>query len=76
MVRSSREMSSTRDRHLNVTIVAHEVGTLGGMESQIAILVQGLLAAGIRVTLVTRRCLLAEHPLLRVHRVRSPRRSR
>jgi glycosyltransferase involved in cell wall biosynthesis len=58
----------------NVTIVAHDVGTLGGMEAQLGILAQGLLDAGIRLTLITRRCGLAPHPLLTVHRLRSPRR--
>lgn len=58
----------------DVTFVAHDVGTLGGMESQLGILAQGLLDAGIRLTVITRRCALAEHPLLTVHRLRAPRR--
>ena len=40
---------------LNVTIVAHEVGTPGGMEGQLGILTQGLLDAGVRLTVITRR---------------------
>lgn len=59
---------------LDVTLVAHEVGTLGGMESQLGILAQGLLDAGVRVTIVTRRCEVAPQSGLRVHRVRTPRR--
>ena len=39
----------------NVTIVAHEVGTPGGMEGQLGILTQGLLDAGVRLTVITRR---------------------
>jgi UDP-glucose:(heptosyl)LPS alpha-1,3-glucosyltransferase len=59
---------------LNVTIVAHDVGTSGGMEGQLGILTQGLLDAGVRVTVITRRCGLTAHPLLTVRRVRTPRR--
>jgi glycosyltransferase involved in cell wall biosynthesis len=59
---------------VNVTIVAHEVGTVGGMEAQLGILAQGLLDAGVRLTVITRRCGLAAHPLLTVRRLRTPRR--
>ncbi len=59
---------------LEVTLVAHEVGTIGGMESQLGILAQGLLDAGVRVTVITRRCEVPRHPLLEVHRLRLPRR--
>jgi glycosyltransferase involved in cell wall biosynthesis len=57
---------------LDVTIVAHDVGTIGGMERQLGALSQGLLGAGIRVTVIARQCGLAPHPLLTVHRVRTP----
>jgi UDP-glucose:(heptosyl)LPS alpha-1,3-glucosyltransferase len=59
---------------LNVTIIAHDVGTLGGMEAQLGIIAQGLLDAGVHLTVITRRCGLAAHPLLTVHRLRAPRR--
>jgi glycosyltransferase involved in cell wall biosynthesis len=59
---------------LSVTIVAHEVGTLGGMERSLGILAQGLVDAGIRVTVIARQCALSPHPLLAVHCVRTPRR--
>jgi glycosyltransferase involved in cell wall biosynthesis len=57
-----------------VTIVAHDVGTPGGMERQLAELCTGLLARGHRVTVIARRCELPAHPLLRWVRVRAPRR--
>ena len=57
-----------------VTLVAHEVGTPGGMERQLAELAHGLLARGYDVTVVARRCELAPHPALRFVRVRGPRR--
>jgi glycosyltransferase involved in cell wall biosynthesis len=53
-----------------VTIVAHEVGTQGGMERQLGELCRGLLERGHRVVVVARRCELPPHPLLR--RVRVP----
>jgi glycosyltransferase involved in cell wall biosynthesis len=57
-----------------VTIVAHDVGTPGGMERQLAELCTGLLARGHRVTVIARRCELPAHPRLRWVRVRAPRR--
>jgi glycosyltransferase involved in cell wall biosynthesis len=55
-----------------VTIVAHEVGTPGGMERQLGELVTGLLARGHRVTVVARRCALPPHVHLRWARVPGP----
>jgi hypothetical protein len=57
---------------IEVTVVAHEVGTRGGMEAQLGILAQGLLEAGVHVTVISRRCELPPHPLLTVHRIRIP----
>jgi glycosyltransferase involved in cell wall biosynthesis len=57
-----------------VTIVAHEVGTPGGMERQLAELVTGLLRRGRQVTVVARECRLEPHPALEWVRVRGPRR--
>jgi glycosyltransferase involved in cell wall biosynthesis len=57
-----------------VTIVAHEVGTVGGMERQLATTIEGLLDAGHEVTVVARTCLLPPRPGLRWVRVRGPRR--
>jgi len=57
-----------------VTIVAHHVGTPGGMESQLGRLVSGLLERGHEVTVVTRACGVPPHPRLRLVRVRAPNR--
>jgi len=57
-----------------VTLVAHDVGTPGGMERQLAELCTGLLERGYRVTVIARRCALAAHPRLRFVCVRGPRR--
>lgn len=55
-----------------VTIVAHEVGTSGGMETQLGRLVSGLLARGHEITVVARRCEVPAQPGLRWIRVRGP----
>jgi glycosyltransferase involved in cell wall biosynthesis len=55
-----------------VTIVAHDVGTPGGMERQLGELCTGLLARGYRITVVARRCELPPHRRLRLIRVRVP----
>lgn len=57
-----------------VTIVAHHVGTAGGMESQLGRLVAGLLERGHEVTVVALACAVAPHPRLRFVRVRCPER--
>ena len=58
---------------LDVTIVAHDIGSVGGgMEVQLAELVQGLLDRDVAVTVIARRCELAPRPGLTVHRVRTP----
>lgn len=65
----------TGDREAgHVTLVAHEVGTPGGMESQLAELAGGLLARGWRITVIARACALAPDPGLRFVRVGGPRR--
>jgi glycosyltransferase involved in cell wall biosynthesis len=57
---------------LEVTIVAHDVGGIGGMERQLAELVTGLLDAGDRVTLVSRTCAIPSRDGLRWVRVPGP----
>lgn len=57
-----------------VTIVAHDVGSVGGMERVLAELVLGLLARGDEVTVIARTCALPAQPRLRFVRVRGPRR--
>jgi UDP-glucose:(heptosyl)LPS alpha-1,3-glucosyltransferase len=48
----------------HVTIVAHDIGPIGGMEQQIARLVDGLLARGRHVTVIARTCDVAAHERL------------
>ena len=55
-----------------VTIVAHDIGPLGGMERRLTRLVSGLLARGYRVNVIARRCDLPPHPMLTWRRVRCP----
>ena len=55
-----------------VTLVANEVGGLGGMERQLTELISGLLAAEHRVTVISRSCDLTPHPGLRWIRVPGP----
>jgi len=55
------------------TLVAHDVGPVGGMERQMARLATGLLDADWHVVVVARRCELPAHPRLHVVRVRGPR---
>lgn len=59
---------------MHVTLVAHHVGTPGGMESQLGRLVTGLLERGHEVTVVSLACAVAPHPRLRFVRVRCPER--
>lgn len=55
-----------------VTLVAHEVGSPGGMERQLAELTTGLLERGHDVTVIARRCELPPHPRMRWIRVPGP----
>ena len=58
---------------LTVTIVAHDVGArVGGMESQLERLAQGLLDEGARVIVIARRCELPAQQRLTWLRVRTP----
>jgi glycosyltransferase involved in cell wall biosynthesis len=57
-----------------VTIVAHDVGSVGGMERQLAELVIGLRGLGHDVTVIARTCELPPELGVRFHRVRGPRR--
>jgi glycosyltransferase involved in cell wall biosynthesis len=57
-----------------VTLVAHRVAKVGGMERAFAELAEGLLRRGVRVHIISHRCDLDPHPNLRVHRLRLPNR--
>ncbi len=67
---SERSVGEVTD--LEVTIVAIDVGPIGGMERQLTELIQGLLASGHKVTVVSRSCRLPRHPALRWVRVPCP----
>jgi UDP-glucose:(heptosyl)LPS alpha-1,3-glucosyltransferase len=62
----------------DVTIVAHDIGSVGGMERVLAELVSGLAARGDRVTVIARTCILpadrdpAAGSDIVFHRVRGP----
>ena len=55
-----------------VTIVAHDVGGVGGMERQLQELIAGLVARDIQVFVVSRTLGLEPHPLLQWRRVPGP----
>ena len=55
-----------------VTIVANDIGGLGGMERQLTELITGLLDAGALVTVISWTCDLPAHPNMRWLRVRAP----
>ncbi|MGH2864895.1 MAG: glycosyltransferase family 4 protein [Solirubrobacteraceae bacterium] len=55
-----------------VTIVAHDIGAVRGMERQLTELVLGLTRLGHRVTVIARTCELPEDSRVSFHRVRGP----
>lgn len=57
-----------------VTIVAHDVGSVGGMERVLAELIMGLRAGGHSITVIARTCELPAGTGVRFRRVRGPRR--
>ncbi len=57
-----------------VTIVAHDVGSLGGMERQLGELALGLRRLGHPVSVIAWTCALPPEAGVRFHRVRGPRR--
>ncbi|HEX3517685.1 MAG TPA: glycosyltransferase family 4 protein [Solirubrobacteraceae bacterium] len=56
----------------DVTIVAHDAGSVGGMERQLAELIEGLDSRGYDVTVIARSCEVANKERVRFHRVRGP----
>ncbi len=66
--RSSRRAASACD----VTIVAHDIGPVGGMERAIAELVMGLRDLGHHVTVIARACGLSRPQGVTFHRIRGP----
>jgi UDP-glucose:(heptosyl)LPS alpha-1,3-glucosyltransferase len=57
---------------VDVTIVAHDLGAVGGMERQLAELVLGLRGMGHDVTVIARTCELPPDSGVHFHRVRGP----
>jgi UDP-glucose:(heptosyl)LPS alpha-1,3-glucosyltransferase len=55
-----------------VTIVAHDIGPVGGMERQLVELVMGLRRLGHRVIVIARTCELPARQGVTFHRVRGP----
>jgi glycosyltransferase involved in cell wall biosynthesis len=55
-----------------VTIVAHDIGSVGGMERVLAELILGLRARGHEVTVIARTCALPQDAGVKFHRVRGP----
>src|ERR1700675_1575236 len=55
-----------------VTIVAHDVGAVGGMERVLAELALGLRSRGHEVTVIARTCELPANAGVIFHRVRGP----
>jgi glycosyltransferase involved in cell wall biosynthesis len=55
-----------------VTIVAHDIGPVRGMERQLSALVLGLEALGHKITVIARSCELPPGVEATVHRVRAP----
>jgi UDP-glucose:(heptosyl)LPS alpha-1,3-glucosyltransferase len=64
----------TRQAGFEVTIVAHDIGGVGGMERVLSELIEGLRDRGDRVTVIARKCALRSMDSIRFHRVRGPRR--
>jgi glycosyltransferase involved in cell wall biosynthesis len=59
---------------LVVTLVAHDIGPVGGMERQLSELALGLCRSGHDVSVIARTCELPEGSGVRIHRVWAPRR--
>lgn len=60
------------DGACDVTIVAHDIGPVGGMERVISELILGLRERGVGVTVIARTCELPAGSGVRFHRVRGP----
>src|SRR5271168_4824924 len=56
----------------DVTIVAHDIGAVGGMERQLTELILGLRRLGHHVTVIARTCELPSGSGVAFHRVRAP----
>lgn len=57
---------------MELTLVAHDIGGIGGMERVLSELIDGMLADGHRVTVISRACAVERHEQLRWVRVPGP----
>ncbi|MGC2373485.1 MAG: glycosyltransferase family 4 protein, partial [Solirubrobacteraceae bacterium] len=71
MTRTQPERDARREER-HVTLVAHDVGSVGGMERQLAELAIGLRALGYAVIVIARTCELPLDAGVTFHRVRAP----
>jgi glycosyltransferase involved in cell wall biosynthesis len=69
---SPREIERTTNGPIDITIVAHDIGAVGGMERQLTELIVGLRELGHRVTVIARTCDLPPGSGVVFHRVRAP----
>jgi hypothetical protein len=69
--RATRHDREASER-MEVTIVAHDIGKVGGMERQLRELVLGLLERKCGVTVIARSCDVPLHDNLEVHLVAGP----
>jgi len=58
---ASSHASPRADTTDHVTIVAHDIGPVGGMEIQLSRLIEGLLSRGRHVTVIARSCEIPAH---------------
>lgn len=68
------EPASSAKPPVEVTIVAHDIGSVGGMERQLLQLIEGLRRLGHEVTVIARVCELAPDSGVRFRRVPGPKR--
>jgi UDP-glucose:(heptosyl)LPS alpha-1,3-glucosyltransferase len=69
--RAGAQGAEPRPSPCDVTIVAHDIGSVRGMERQLSDLVSGLEGRGHRVTVIARTCELPDAQI-KFHRVRGP----
>lgn len=70
--RKTPEMRKDGSSGLSVTIVAHDVDGIGGMEIQLVALITRLLSNGVKVEVLSRTLSLPHHPDLSWRRIRTP----
>ncbi len=71
-VKETNQEREGRPEACDVTIVAHDLGAVGGMERQLAELVLGLRSRGHHVTVIGRTCELPAEAGVVFHHVRAP----